>query len=82
MRKEVTKMNDDATVSVRDYEVNSCVIKNENMEIIHNSDKMTLTPEQLENICIRISAKLKSKIANGKDYRLYSYAWNPDEIEL
>ena len=82
MRKEVTKMNDDNTVSVRDYEVNSCIKNKESMEIIHKGDRMLLTFDQLENDIKNVSTKLKSKIANGKDYRLYSYIWNPVEVEL
>lgn len=82
MRKEVTKMNNDDTVSVRDYEVTGCIRNKESMEIIHRGDRMTLNVEQLENDVKNISPKLKSKIEGGKDYRLYSYDWKPDHVEL
>jgi hypothetical protein len=82
MRKEVTKMNYDDTISVRDYEVSACIRNKESMEIIHKGERMTLSVEQLENDVKGFSPKLKSKIAGGKDYRLYNYVWNPIEVEL
>lgn len=82
MRKEVTKMNHDDSISVRDYEVSACIRNKESMEIIHKGEKMTLNVEQLENNIKDVSPRLKSRIPNGKDYRLYSYVWKPIEVEL
>jgi hypothetical protein len=82
MRKEVTKLNNDATVSVRDYEVTGCIRNKESMEIIHKGERMILNVEQLENDVKGFSPKLKSKLPGGKDYRLYIYSWNPKEVEL
>jgi hypothetical protein len=82
MRKEVTKMNNDATVSVRDYEVTGCIKNKESMDIIHKVERMILNVEQLENDVKVFSPKLKSKLPGGKDYRLYNYTWKPVHIEL
>ena len=81
MRKEVTKMFIAGVVEVRDYEVEQCIQRNENMEITHKGEKMTLTPEELKTKRETLSQKQKSKVG-GKDYYLYGYIWEPDNVEL
>lgn len=80
MRKEVTKQYQ-GMVEVRDYEVEQCIQKQENMEITHSGEKMTLTPAELVSQRVNVSQKIQSKVG-GKDYYLFGYAWEPDNVEL
>ena len=68
-------------VDLRDYDVENCIKKNENIEVIHNYDKMTLSPEDLLEKRVGISPVFGSKMG-GKSYRLYSYEWKPNKSEL
>lgn len=68
-------------IDLRDYDVESCIKKNENIEVIHNYDKMTLSPEDLLEKRVGISPVFSSKMG-GKSYRLYSYEWKPNKSEL
>ena len=80
MRKEV-KVLYAGRADVRDYEVDSCISKNENMLVTHEGERMTLTPEDLVSKRINTSKIFESKVG-GKNYRLYGYMWNPDPVEL
>ena len=64
---------------VRDYDVKECVQKGENFKIEFQNDVMTLTPEDL---ITKIESKSPQKSNFGKNYVLFGYNWNPDEIEL
>lgn len=76
MEKIVTKMYQ-GMVEVRDYEVEQCIRRGENMTIRYKSDIMTLTPEELTSKCTSISNTIYSRIPGGKDYKLHGYDWNP-----
>lgn len=81
MRKEIKRLHNGHLASVRDYEVQECIRKNENMDIFYEGEKMTLTPEQLKNERVgNVSPIQKSKY--GKDYVLINYVWQPEQIEL
>lgn len=81
MRKEVKNLYQDCMVQARDYEVQSCINKNENMEIFHEGEKMILTPEELVSKKVDTSKVFESKFG-GKSYRLLGYMWKPDPVEL
>jgi hypothetical protein len=81
MRKEVKNLYQNCMVQARDYEVQSCVTKKENMEIYHEGEKMTLTPEELVSKKVDTSKVFESKFG-GKSYRLLGYIWKPDPVEL
>jgi len=81
MRKEIKRLHNGHLASVRDYEVQECIRKNENMDIFYEGEKMTLTPEQLRTERVgNVSPIQKSKY--GKDYVLINYLWKPEQIEL
>ena len=80
MRKDLKKLYE-GKADLRNYEVNRCLSKNENVEIHHNGEKMTLTPDDLKNKQVRVSKEMTSKF-EGKSYKLISYDWNPDPVEL
>ena len=81
MRKEIKRLHNGHLASVRDYEVQECIRKNENMDIFYEGEKMTLTPEQLKNETVgNRSPIMKSQY--GKDYTLLNYLWQPEQMEL
>ena len=80
MKKIVTSLFR-GLVWARDYEVKNCIDKNQNMIIIFEGDRMTLTPEELKDKRMSVSQKHDSK-TGGKDYHLYGYTWTPETIEL
>lgn len=66
---------------IRDYDVNSAIENGEKIVIKYDGDAMTLSPTDLKEKLISVSkVEFKSKVG-GKDYRLCSYRWNPDEID-
>lgn len=65
---------------IRDYDVKECIQKGEDFKIEFDNDVMTLTPEELVTKLETISFQ-KSKF-EGKNYVLFGYSWNPDEVEL
>lgn len=67
-------------VSVRDYEIQKCIENNENMDIIHDGETMTLSPKSLIEKVITVSKLQKSK-TGGQDYCLHSFVWNPNKEE-
>jgi hypothetical protein len=64
-------------VDVKSYDRKECMDKKENLIIIHDDKKMTLTP-----VHVKVKIKAKSALFTSKigmeDYYLYSYKWNPD----
>jgi hypothetical protein len=64
---------------VRDFDVKECIQKGENFKIEFDNDVMTLTPEELVT---KLETKSPQKSNFGKDYVLFGYSWNPDEVEL
>jgi hypothetical protein len=80
MKIEIKKLWKDS-VDVRNYVVQSCIDKNENLEITHGVDKMILTPKELKHDLTGVSKLFQSK-TGGRDYRLVSYMWNPIKTEL
>ena len=81
MRKEVKKLYE-GKAEVRDFEVHQCMTKNESMTITHDGEKMTLSPEELLTRRVSISRTFETKIPGGKNYKLFGYIWEPDEVEL
>lgn len=79
MRKQIKTIYK-GLASVRDYEVEQCIKKNESMTIIYDGDAMTLSPEQLKTERVGMSSLMKSQY--GKDYVLFNYPWEPEQIEL
>ena len=66
---------------IRNYDVQNCINKNENIEIIHGVDIMVLTPKELKHDVVSVSKIFPSK-NGGREYRLVSYMWNPIKSEL
>jgi frataxin-like iron-binding protein CyaY len=80
MEKQVNKLYKNL-VDVRDYDVQTAIEKNENFKIKYNGDVMTLTPKDLVNkVASKSKITFKSKVG-GKDYKLISYNWIPDEMD-
>jgi hypothetical protein len=80
MRKTIRKVYK-GTIELRDYDVEECIKKDENMYVVHDFDKMILTPEDLVNKRVSVSAPFASKLG-GKTYKLYAYNWEPDQSSL
>lgn len=81
MRKDIKKRYN-GLVELRDYDVEECIQKNENMIINHDGEQLVLTPAELVSRRESVSPKFESKIAGAKNYHLYGYAWEPGEVEL
>lgn len=64
-------------VDVKSYDRKHCIDNKEELVILHDGKKMTLTPQQVKVKITAKSALFTSKIG-GEDYYLYSYKWNPD----
>lgn len=65
---------------VRDYVVDELIKQNRSIQIILHDEVMTLSPQSLKDKVVRKSEVQPSKFS--KDYRLYAYKWNPDQIDL
>ena len=62
------KLEYDGTIMLRDYSVEDCVKKNENMRIILSNEVMTLSPEDLVTKFVsRPSQVHESKFENGEE---------------
>jgi len=81
MKKEIVKLYN-GNVDVNSLLVEKCIREKEPLEIIHDGDSMKLSVEDLISKRVVVSKTFKSKISNTPDYKLYSYEWNPDKIEL
>lgn len=64
-------------IMVRDAQVEKHIKMNVPMTIIHQNDRMTLTPMQLHN-GRKIIKKIDSKFSGERAFELVSYAWVPD----
>ena len=67
-------------VDVKDYDVEKCISTNDFLHIVHNGETMTLSPKSLKEKRLYVSKPFQSR-TGGKDYRLYSYKWEPNKIE-
>lgn len=77
MRKRVKKLfQNNALVSVRDYEVEKCLKRNDVMHIEFEDKVMTLDPHSLKTKQILVSEPFPSNF--GRAYRLISYKWDPN----
>jgi len=65
-------------VSVRDYKVNTCVLKKQDLIIEHDDQQMTIPNEDIYTRIVSQSDWFKSKIG-GRSYRLIDFSWIPDE---
>lgn len=80
MRKLVKTLfnyRDKVLVSVRDYEVEECIKKNDVMHIVFGDEIMTLDPHSLKTKVVLTSDTMSSK-TGGKGYKLISFEWNPN----
>jgi hypothetical protein len=85
MRKIVKKLyypkySDEVLVSVRNYEVEECIKKNDAMHIVHGDKIMTMDPHSLQTKQRGTSDVFKSQ-HGGKDYFLINYLWVPNIYE-
>ena len=80
MKKEIKKLYR-GNAEIRDYDVQKCISENKNFTIKYEGDIMTLSAEDLVKKRLNVSKTFESKVG-GKNYKLYAYAWNPNEIEL
>lgn len=75
MKKTIRKIYK-GQVDLRDYDVEKCIKQKKHMEIVHNGQKMILSPEELTSKRVSISGEFVSQ-TGGKPYHLYGYVWNP-----
>ena len=84
MQKKVTKTYL-GCVEINDRFVKDCLDKKENLVVLYDGDRMTLTPEELKSKEVKLHNSDKiypSKIKGGPTYTLVAFKWNPDEIDL
>ena len=79
-RIKVTKVYK-GNVELRDYDVHQAIKDGDSIEIELGKDIMTLSTNQLQGNIVSTSKLFPSKMG-GKAYKLYGYAWEPNEIEL
>lgn len=83
MSKKVTvKKLYKGMADVRDYDVNKCIDENTPLMVQYGVDVMTLSPEQLKSDMKSISSKTFESKVGGKNYKLCSYDFVPDPVEL
>jgi len=80
--ERIIKTSYNGCVALRDFDVEKCIKTNENMKVVYSGDTMMLSPEDLQKKLVRVSDLQKNKIPGGRDYKLYYYQWEPQEIEL
>jgi len=80
MRRDVKKLYN-GCIDLIDHNVKLCIEKNENYQVFHNNDMMTLTPEELKTKCVG-KQRIDKPAHGNKPYRLLSYEWTPDKVEL
>ncbi len=81
MEKEVKKLYR-GCIELRDYDVNSCIKRNEAIKVRFEGHVMTLSPEDLSNKLVSTSKTTFQSKMGGKSYKLLAYDWTPDEVEL
>lgn len=69
-------------VELRDYDVQDCFDRKEKMKVIYEGDMMTLSPADLMNKLVGKSTNTFPSKIGGKSYKLCSYYWEPDPVEL
>lgn len=80
MQKRVkTLFQNNTLVSVRDYEVEECIKKNDAMHIMFEDQTMTLDPHSLKEKQVFTSEPIQSKYGNS-GYRLIAYKWDPNIV--
>lgn len=66
---------------IRDYVVKRLIKDEKSVQIAFDEEVMTLSPESLASKIASVSKMFTSKLGK-RNYKLYGYDWNPDEIEL
>jgi hypothetical protein len=66
---------------IRDYVVDKLIEDKKSLQITFDEEVMTLSPESLVSKRTSVSKMFISKLGK-RNYKLYGYDWNPDEIEL
>lgn len=69
------------TAEIRDYVVERLIKEEKPLQIMFDEEVMTLSPESLVEKRVNVSKMFISKLGK-RNYKLYAYAWNPDEVEL
>lgn len=64
-------------VSVRDYIIKECLMKGEQLEIVHNGQSMFVGKNQMEH-AKRDLIPQKSKFKEENYYFLVNFSWKPD----
>lgn len=75
MRKTIKKTYK-GQVDLRDYDVEKCIEKKHNMEIVHKGQRMLLSWQELSSKRISVSEEFGGQLG-GRKYKLYGYVWNP-----
>lgn len=82
MRRNVTTLPN-GEARLKDYDVRKCIADKDKMEVTYRGDMMTLSYEELTTKLVSISERTyKSQFPGGRDYKLFGYDYNPDEVEL
>lgn len=68
-------------VDIRHYIVQEAIDKNEPIQVVVGSEKMTLSVDDLKDRVIRKTGPFKSKFNSGS-YYLLSYEWAPDNDDI
>ena len=66
-------------VSVRDYEIQKCVKKNEELTIKVGKEQMTLTKWNVALGMEQFTPDIFKSKTGGKDYELWDYLWVPEK---
>jgi hypothetical protein len=67
--------------SLRDYEVEEAIKKNEAVQLSCEGQTMTLSVEMLKHGFSITTAPHKSKFNRSQEYRLVDFKWKPDKAE-
>jgi len=78
MIKYKTKKLYQGHASVRDYIIEKCIKKEQDLQIQHEDSFMVVALDQLKNYKELTNMEFESKF-NGKKYRLYDFLFEPDE---
>jgi hypothetical protein len=78
MEKQIKKMYM-GIIDVHDIDVEKCISTGESMTIVHDGERMVLTPEELVTKRFSISSKQYESKYGNKAYRLMGYKWEPIE---
>lgn len=78
--KRIVEKKLGGTIELRDFDVKKAITSNQKIEVMHNKEVMTLSPEDLVRKRVSTSPAFKSKFSNN-EYRLYGYKWKTDEMD-